>query len=82
MVFIDFCKTFDSICHQAMFAHLEAYGIPAKIVNAIRKVLCGIRAKVISPDWDIDFFELLVGVMQGDNLAASLFVIVLDYAMR
>ena len=38
MVFIDFCKAFDSICHQAMFAILEAYGIPAKIVNAIKEV--------------------------------------------
>ena len=30
MVFIDFCKAFDSICHQALFAILEAYGIPGK----------------------------------------------------
>ena len=82
MVFIDFCKAFDSICHQAMFAILEAYGIPPKIVNAIKEVYRNVKAKVKSPDGDTDFFDILAGVLQGDTLAPCIFVIVLDYAMR
>lgn len=39
-------------------------------------------AKVLSSDGDMEFFETLVGVLQGDNLALSLFIIVLDYAMK
>ena len=82
MVFIDFCKAFDSICHLAMFAILEAYGIPTKIVNAIKEVYKNIKAKVKSPDGDTDYFDILAGVLQGDTLAPYIFVIVLDYAMR
>ena len=40
------------------------------------------KAKVVSPDGDTEYFEILAGVMQGDTLAPYLFVIVLDYAMR
>ena len=82
MVFIDFCKAFDSINHQAMFAILKAYGIPERIMNAIMEIYRNIKAKVKSPDGDTDYFEILAGVMQGDTLAPFLFVIVLDYAMR
>ena len=39
-------------------------------------------AKVISPDGDTDFFEILAGVLQGDTLAPFLFIIVIDYILR
>ena len=31
MVFIDFCKAFDSISHKAMFSILSAYGMPPRL---------------------------------------------------
>ena len=82
MVFIDFRKAFDSIYHQSMFKILEAYGIPKRLVKAISLVYEGLKAKVLSPDGDTDYFDIHQGVMQGDTLAPYLFVIVLDYAMR
>ena len=39
-------------------------------------------AKVISPDGETTFFEILAGVLQEDTLAPYLFIISLDYAMR
>ena len=77
MIFIDFCKAFDSINHQTMFAKLAAYEFP-RILNAIRDM----KAKVKSPDGVTDYFQIFAGVMQGDTLAPFLFVIVLDYAVR
>ena len=82
MVFIDFSKVFDSINHQAMFKILAAYDIPERIINAIMLMYTNIKAKVVSPDGDTDYFQIFSGVMQGDTLAPYLFVIVLDYAMR
>ena len=35
-----------------------------------------------SPDGETDYFEILVGVLQGDTLAPYLFAIVIDYVMR
>ena len=39
-------------------------------------------AMVITPDGEIETFNILAGVLQGDTLAQYLFVIVIDYVMR
>ena len=54
MVFVDFCKAFDSISHKCMFAILKAYGIPDLIVSAIRATYEKLKAKVTSPDGETD----------------------------
>ena len=82
MVFIDFSKAFDSINHKVMFKILAAYNIPERLVQAIMLIYKDLKAKVVSPDGDTEFFDILAGVVQGDTLAPYLFVIVLDYAMR
>ena len=40
------------------------------------------KAKVRSPDGDTDYFDILVGVLQGDALAPYLFIIYLEYVFR
>ena len=65
-----------------MLKILKAYGIPEQIVNAIGGMYDNTRAKVITPDGEIDLFEIFAGVLQGDTLAPYLFVVVLDFALR
>ena len=81
MVFVDFCKAFD-ISHSIMFKILAAYGIPCNLLRAIKATYDNLKAKVVSPDGDTQYFNICAGVMQGDTLAPFLFVIVLDYALR
>ena len=38
--------------------------------------------KVRSPDGDIEYFDIVAGVLQGDTLAPYLFIICLDYVLR
>ena len=40
------------------------------------------KVKVRSPEGDIDFFESVVRVLQGDTLAPYLFIICVDYVLR
>ena len=40
------------------------------------------KVKVSSPDGDIDYFDIVSGVLQGDILAPYLFIICLDYMLR
>ena len=82
MIFVDFCKAFDSIGHESMFRILEAYSVPRRIRSAIQLTYNKLKARISSPDGDTEFFKILAGVMQGDTLAPFLFVIVLDYALR
>ena len=82
IVFVDFSKAFDSVHRGMMLKILKAYGIPPQIVQAIAKLYEGTRARVVSPDGETDFFNVLAGVLQGDTLAPYLFAIVVDYLMR
>lgn len=82
LIFVDFKKAFDSIHRGKLMEILKAYGIPQQVVSAIEVLYTNTVAKVISPDGDTDFFEVLAGVLQGDTLAPYLFVIALDYVMR
>ena len=40
------------------------------------------KAMVCSPDGDIDFFDIVTRVLQGDTLASFLFIICLDYILQ
>ena len=40
------------------------------------------KVKVHSPDGDIDYFDIVEGVLQGDTLAPYLFIICIDYVLR
>ena len=40
------------------------------------------KVKFRSPDGDTDFFEIVVGVLQGDALAPYLFIIFQDFLLR
>ena len=82
LVFIDFKKAFDSLNHETMFKILSAYGVPTRMLSAIKLCYQNLTAKVISPDGDTDIFKIHAGVMQGDTLAPFLFVTVLDFALR
>ncbi len=82
LTFIDFKKAFDSVDRSKLMEILSAYGIPEKIVRAISIMYTDTMAKVLSPDGETDFFEILAGVLQGDTLAPFLFVIVIDYVLR
>ena len=61
---------------------LETYGIPNEIIKAIMTMYKNIQVFVRSPDGDVEFFDIIAGVLQGDTLAPYLFIIVLDYVLR
>ena len=46
---------------------LLAYGLPKVIVTAIMMVYKITKVKFHSPDGDTNFFDVVVGVLQGDS---------------
>ena len=80
--FIDFSKAFDSVDWNYIENIMLSYDIPVETVDAVMSVYYGATAAVKS-DGDIsDYFDLGVGVLQGDTLAPYLFVLVIDWIMR
>ena len=82
ITFIDFRKAFDSINRTAMFAILRSYGIPEKVVDAI-KVLYTDSQSAVTVNGNIsETFDVTTGVLQGDVLAPFLFIILVDYLLK
>ena len=65
-----------------MLKILRACGVPEQLVSAIGLLCTGTKAKVLLPDEETEFFEILAGVLQGDTLPPYIFTIIIDYAMR
>ena len=80
--FIDFKKELYSIHRGNMAYLLRSYGIPDKLVNAIHENYYNTISKLYSPDSVSEEFDIIAGVLQGDNLSPYLFTNVLDYALR
>ena len=82
LLFVNFAKAFDSIHRGKMEQILLAYGLPKETVAAITILYINTKVKVGSPDGDTEYFDIVVGVLQGDTLAPYLFIICLDYVLR
>ena len=52
------------------------------MVSATGLFYISAKAKVLLPDGEAEFFEILAGVLQGDTLVPYIFTIMTDYAMR
>ena len=64
ILYVDFRKAFDSIHRGKMFKILKAYGIPPRLLNAIITMYKNTKARIVSPDGETEFFEILTGVLQ------------------
>ena len=61
---------------------LLAYSVPKDTVAAITILYRNTKVKVRSPDGDIEYFDIIEGVLQGDMLAPYLFIICLDNVLQ
>ena len=79
-LFVDFSKAFDSIHRGKMEQILPANGLLKETVAAIMMLYKNTKVEVRSTDGDTDS-DIFEGVLQGDTLAAYLFIIWLDYVL-
>ena len=82
LVFVDFSKAFDSVDRNKMFEILKLYGIPDKMISAIKVMYTDTTSTILSPDGETPPFSINAGILQGDTLAPFLFIIVVDYVLR
>ena len=69
LVFVDFSKAFDSVDRTKMFEILKLYGIPDKMIAAIRVLYTNTSSTILTPDGEAPFFSIQAGILQGDTLA-------------
>ena len=72
---MDFTKAFDSIHKGKMEQIILAYGLHKETITAIMMLYKSTKVKVHSPDGDVDYFDIVAGVLQLDTLVPYLFII-------
>ena len=82
LIFVDFSKAFDSIHREQMFEILQLYGIPKRMIDAIKVLYTKTTSTILTPDGETAPFEITSGILQGDTLAPFLFILVVDYILR
>lgn len=76
MCFVDLKKAYDSVDREMLWKVLARAGIPAKLIEVIRQLHDGMRARVRMDDGELsDWFFVTQGVRQGCELSPLLFSI-------
>ena len=57
------------------------YSLPKETVAAIMMLYKNSKVKVFSLDGNIEFFDIVAGVLQENTLAPYLLIILLDYVL-
>ena len=69
ILFVDFSKAFDSLHRRNVEQILLAYDLPKETVAAIIMLYKSTKVKVRSPNWDTDYFDIVVGLLLEDILS-------------
>ena len=76
--FIDMQKAFDSVDRDLLFHKLISYNITGKIFWAIKSMYVNIQSCLQLNEIFTDWFSVLNGVKQGDNLSPTLFALFIN----
>ena len=78
MTAIDFEKAFDSLSWNFLFRSLESFGFGVSFIKWIKTFYNNITSCVANNGFFTPTFRVKRGVRQGDPLAPSLFIMVLE----
>ncbi|KAI8499222.1 hypothetical protein Bbelb_229860 [Branchiostoma belcheri] len=80
--FIDFTKAFDSIHRPSLWNIMQMYGLPNKVISAIKHIYADFKCCVRTDDGFSGWFEVVTGVRQGCVLSPILFALAIDWVLQ
>ena len=76
ILFLDFCKAFDTVEHNFLFSTLKIFGFGDSFIKWIKVIYSNCSSAIISNGWITPVFNIERGVRQGCPLSALLFLVV------
>ena len=78
ILYLDFAKAFDKVCHKRLILKLEAAGIEGKVLEWLKDWLKGRKQRVRIDGEFSEWIEVLSSVVQGSVLGGTLFDIYIN----
>ena len=78
VIYCDFAKAFDKVCHRRLLVKLKEAGIGGKVLKWLEDWLRGRKQRVRVEDELSDWIEVLSSVVQGSVLGGILFDLFID----
>jgi len=79
---LDFCKAYDSVDREFLYAVLLRLGFPPAFVAAIKAMHEGTRVRFLANGYRSRWVDVTCGIRQGCPLAPLLFILVLEALYR
>ena len=79
VVFMDFTKAFDRVCHRALIRKLEAYKFNGSLLAWLKDFLFWRKQRKFIGENASDWKDILIGLPQGSVLGTLLFLIYINY---
>ena len=78
IIYMDFAKAFDKVCHASLAAKLKAKGVEGKVLGWIKNWLFGRQQRVVvEGEWS-ELEEVLSSVLQGSVLGGTFFGVFIE----
>ena len=78
VVFIDFSKAFDLVCHNILLTRLYKYRVHEDLLNWCRDYLTERQQRVVVKGEDSDWLTVTSGVPQGSLLGPLFFIVYIN----
>ena len=78
VIYLDFSKAFDVVCHKRLMVKLRAIGISGKVIKWLKDWMSNRRQRVMVEGEFSDWVSVISSVLQGSVLGGILFTIFID----